>query len=98
MDPELRAAVRERAANSCEYCQRRQIDAPLIPLQIEHIVARKHGGGDQAATSLASIRKPIKSRRYSTLAANIGTSILLGMACGLLARVRSAERPCEFWT
>jgi 5-methylcytosine-specific restriction endonuclease McrA len=46
MDSEVRAAVRERAANSCEYCQRRQIDAPLIPLQIEHIVARKHGGSD----------------------------------------------------
>jgi hypothetical protein len=30
----------------CEYCQRRQSDSPLIPLQIEHIIARKHGGPD----------------------------------------------------
>ena len=46
MDAELRAAVRRRAAQTCEYCQRRQIDSPLIPLQIEHILPRKHGGSD----------------------------------------------------
>lgn len=46
MNPADRAAVRARAANACEYCQRRQIDSPLIPLQIEHVIARKHGGGD----------------------------------------------------
>ena len=47
MDAELRAAVRERAGERCEYCQRRQADSPLIPLQIEHVVPRKHGGSDQ---------------------------------------------------
>jgi hypothetical protein len=47
MDAATRAAVRERAAHRCEYCQRRQIDSPLIPLQIEHVVPRKHGGGDE---------------------------------------------------
>jgi 5-methylcytosine-specific restriction endonuclease McrA len=46
MDAELRDAVRQRAAQTCEYCQRRQIDSPLIPLQIEHILPRKHGGSD----------------------------------------------------
>jgi 5-methylcytosine-specific restriction endonuclease McrA len=46
MDKQTRAAVRERAANRCEYCHRRQIDSPLIPLQIEHIIPRKHGGGN----------------------------------------------------
>jgi len=46
MDAELRTAVRRRAAQACEYCQRRQIDSPLIPLQIEHIIPRKHGGSD----------------------------------------------------
>ena len=46
MDAELRAAVRRRAAQACEYCQRRQVDSPLIPLQIEHIIPRKHGGAD----------------------------------------------------
>ncbi len=48
MDAKLRAAVRERAAERCEYCQRRQADSPLVPLQIEHIVPRKHGGGDHS--------------------------------------------------
>jgi len=46
MDAETRASVRRRAAECCEYCQRRQIDSPLILLQIEHIIARKHGGPD----------------------------------------------------
>jgi len=47
MDAATRAAVRERAGQCCEYCQRRQIDSPLIPLQIEHIVPRKHAGSDE---------------------------------------------------
>lgn len=47
MDAATRAAVRERASQRCEYCQRLQVDSPLIPLQIEHIVPRKHGGGDE---------------------------------------------------
>lgn len=47
MDAATRAAVRERAGQCCEYCQRRQIDSPLIPLQIEHIIPRKHGGSDE---------------------------------------------------
>lgn len=46
MDSALRAAVRQRASHECEYCHRRQEHSPLIPLQIEHIVPRKHGGGD----------------------------------------------------
>ena len=46
MDAVTRATVRHRAAECCEYCQRRQIDSPLVPLQIEHITARKHGGPD----------------------------------------------------
>ena len=46
MDAETRVTVRRRAADCCEYCQRRQTDSPLIPLQIEHIIARKHGGRD----------------------------------------------------
>jgi hypothetical protein len=46
MNAETRAAVQRRAGEYCEYCQRRQSDSPLIPLQIEHIIARKHGGPD----------------------------------------------------
>jgi len=41
-----RRLVRERAVDRCEYCQRHQSDSLLIPLQIEHVLPRKHGGGD----------------------------------------------------
>lgn len=47
IDAATRAAVRTRAAGRCEYCQRLQSASPLIPLQIEHIVSRKHGGSDE---------------------------------------------------
>src|SRR4030081_657332 len=46
MDAATRAVVRARAGNCCEYCQRRQSISPLIPLQIEHIVPRKHHGSN----------------------------------------------------
>lgn len=47
IDAAKRATVRMRAADCCEYCQRSQSASPLIPLQIEHIVSRKHGGSDE---------------------------------------------------
>jgi len=47
MDASTRAAVRDRAAHACEYCGRRASESPLIPLQIEHVVPRKNGGGDE---------------------------------------------------
>ena len=46
MGPQIRAQVRERAANACEYCQLRQEDSPLAALHIEHITPRIHGGSD----------------------------------------------------
>src|SRR2546430_9278020 len=46
MSPALRAQVRERAGNRCEYCQLRQEDSPLAALHIEPIVPRIHGGAD----------------------------------------------------
>jgi 5-methylcytosine-specific restriction endonuclease McrA len=46
MNAARRAAVRSRADHRCEYCQRSQLDSPLISLQIEHVVPRKHGGDD----------------------------------------------------
>src|SRR2546430_439200 len=46
MSPALRAQVRERAGNRCEYCQLRQEDSALAALHVEHIVPRIHGGGD----------------------------------------------------
>lgn len=47
MDAATREAVRRRAGQKCEYCGLAAVDSPLIPLQIEHIVPRKHGGGDE---------------------------------------------------
>jgi hypothetical protein len=46
MDAAVRELVRERAGNRCEYCRLRQDHTPFV-LQIEHIIARKHGGGDE---------------------------------------------------
>src|SRR5260370_1125615 len=46
MGPRIRAQVRERAANACEYCQLLQDDSPLAVLHIEHIVPKIHGGSD----------------------------------------------------
>jgi len=46
MDAATRATVRARANNRCEYCQRPQSSSPLVPLQIEHVIPRKHRGSD----------------------------------------------------
>jgi hypothetical protein len=43
MDAELERQVRARASKRCEYCLIPQI-ADLLPHQIDHIIARKHGG------------------------------------------------------
>jgi len=47
MDRQTRQFVRDRAGNRCEYCQLPQRLSPVAQLQIEHIVPRKHGGGDE---------------------------------------------------
>jgi hypothetical protein len=46
MDAKTKAFVRRRAGDCCEYCRLRQADSPLLSLQIEHVVARKHHGSD----------------------------------------------------
>lgn len=46
IDRELREFVRQRAADCCEYCRLPQSSSPLAQLQIEHVVPRKHRGGD----------------------------------------------------
>jgi len=46
VESRLRLAVRERAENRCEYCQKQQEESPLIPFHVEHIIPRKHGGGN----------------------------------------------------
>ena len=47
MNEPKKATVRDRAGNRCEYCQRHQDDSPLAPLQIEHVIPKKHGGSDE---------------------------------------------------
>jgi 5-methylcytosine-specific restriction endonuclease McrA len=43
---QVRAQVRERAQNACEYCCLHQEDSPLATLHIEHIIPKFHGGSD----------------------------------------------------
>ena len=46
MDAQTRRYVRKRAGQRCEYCQLHQDQSPLVPLQIEHVIPKKHGGTD----------------------------------------------------
>jgi HNH endonuclease len=41
-----RRLVRDRAFHRCEYCGMRQECEPFVTYQIEHIVAKQHGGSD----------------------------------------------------
>lgn len=43
MDSVLEEHVRQRAGGACEYCQMPQ-HLDYLPFQIDHIIARKHGG------------------------------------------------------
>lgn len=47
MNATLRKLLRRRARNRCEYCGLPEALAPVLPLHIEHIIARKHGGRTQ---------------------------------------------------
>jgi 5-methylcytosine-specific restriction endonuclease McrA len=49
MDAATRELVRRRAGDCCEYCRLKQEDLPFAVFQVEHIVARKHGGDDDPA-------------------------------------------------
>jgi len=40
---EIRRTVIQRAGNCCEYC-RQQVDDRLLPFEIDHVIAEKHGG------------------------------------------------------
>jgi len=48
MDSATSDRVRQRARNRCEYCRLPQ-HASALRFHIEHIVARQHGGPDDAA-------------------------------------------------
>jgi len=43
---QLRAQVRERARNACQYCHLLHDDSPLAALHVEHIIPKVHGGSD----------------------------------------------------
>ena len=49
MNETLRSLVRRRARFRCEYCGLPEAHAPVLPLHIEHIVARKHGGATRSS-------------------------------------------------
>jgi hypothetical protein len=44
MTETLRQDVRERAGYRCEYCQLSEEHAAVVPFQVEHAIARQHGG------------------------------------------------------
>ena len=48
MDEALRLFVCERAARRCEYCRLHQDDYEFQTFHIEHIIAKQHGGTDDA--------------------------------------------------
>ncbi len=46
MNALMRARVRERAGDRCEYCHLHQAESPLGALHVEHIIPKVHGGTD----------------------------------------------------
>ena len=48
MDAATGRLIRERANDRCEYCRARQSDENF-PFEIEHVIARQHGGDDTPA-------------------------------------------------
>ena len=49
MTPQTRRQVRERAVSRCEYCRLPYWIELAGSFHLEHVVARQHGGGDEAA-------------------------------------------------
>jgi hypothetical protein len=48
MEPRIRELVRRRAGDRCEYCLLPQAAAPFVTFHLEHVIARQHGGSDEA--------------------------------------------------
>jgi 5-methylcytosine-specific restriction endonuclease McrA len=48
MDVALERLVRQRAGGRCEYCRLPQAES-RVPFEIDHIIARKHGGRTTAS-------------------------------------------------
>ncbi len=49
MDATTREFVRRRAGQRCEYCRLPQAAAPFFTFHVEHVRAKQHRGGDEAA-------------------------------------------------
>ncbi|MFO0812677.1 MAG: HNH endonuclease signature motif containing protein [Gemmatales bacterium] len=47
MDDQLKEMVRDRAHSRCEYCLMPEAYS-VLPYELEHIIARKHGGRTEA--------------------------------------------------
>ena len=45
MDAATKIFVRLRGGDRCEYCRSSQVNEPFFRFQIEHIIAKQHGGG-----------------------------------------------------
>ena len=63
MDATLERLVRERAGRRCEYCRLPQAGT-RVPLEIDHVIARKHRGARSRETWRypAIIATPTKGR------------------------------------
>jgi hypothetical protein len=48
MNESTREFVRQRAGDRCEYCHIHQRELPFASFHVEHVIARQHGGGDEA--------------------------------------------------
>ena len=86
---DLRRLVIERAEGRCEYCLMHVADR-LLPFEIDHVIAEKHGGGptrticawrvivvtaSKGATSPLRIRRQAKRPSSITRGANAGQTI-----------------------
>ncbi len=68
MDRATREQVRRRAGEECEYCGLRQDDVPFARFQVDHILARRHGGTDDHS-NLALACSYCNSHKGTNLAA-----------------------------
>lgn len=49
MDEQTRDLIRRRARNACESCRLSQSATPLIPCNLEHVIAKQYLGSDDPA-------------------------------------------------
>jgi 5-methylcytosine-specific restriction endonuclease McrA len=67
MDAALIRVIWRRAKGVCEYCRMSQVFYPTIPFQVDHILARQHGG-ETKPTNLALACLHCNSRKGPNIA------------------------------